>query len=281
MARRRGTASRYSHSAAGRRTSRKLTKREQENIAKAFFWIFFGWWLILLKLLFWDLPVAIIKAVSKKNRPQQTVSNANINNITQNAYNPLSTSKAPSQPQQSKLTQVTNKQVGWAIIGFFALCITFGIIISSTTPKPARTNVAPVIISEEPSKDISVEEIVESAEKPVESEEESIESKEESIESKAESTEKSVVSEVSVKREVSTRREQPSVVSKAEKVVTPQPREFTFYLNTKTKVYHTTMCGAAQQILPENLRTVTTTFDKKDDTAREIEREGYRLCKRC
>ena len=283
MARRRGTASGYRHSAAGRKTSRKLTKRESENIAKAFFWIFFGWWLILLKLMFWNLPVAIIKAVKKKNRPQQTINNANVNSISQNVYNSPSISKAPSQSQSKKIDKT--KQIGWtaaAIGGVFVILFWSSVIVGLNSSSSKNPNTIPTasdlaiiseMVSEEPSKDISVEEIVESTEEPVES-------KEESVESKAESVEKSIVSEISVKRETSVRRE-PSVVSRVEQVVNPQPREFTFYLNTKTKVYHTTMCGAASQILPENLRTVTTTLDKIDDTAHEIEQEGYRLCKKC
>lgn len=129
MARRRGTASRYSHSAAGRRTSRKLTKREQENIAKAFFWIFFGWWLILFKLMFWDLPVAIIKAVSKKNHPQQTVNNANINNINridEVVYN-------PPQQRTNQSEQLTPKQTRYFLIICAVLliaCIIIGTIIA-------------------------------------------------------------------------------------------------------------------------------------------------------
>lgn len=285
MARRRGTASRYSHSAARRRTSRKLTKREQENIAKAFFWIFFGWWLILFKLMFWDLPVAIIKAVKKKNRPQQTANNANINDITQNAYNPPSISKA--QPQNKNKIKY---EVFFILIVFGVFVFIIWSVINYGTPSsrmspntiPTASDLAIIseMVSEEPSKDISVEEIVESAEKPVESEEESIESKEESIESKAESTEKSIVSEVSVKREASTKRE-PSVVSRAEQVVTPQPREFTFILNTESKVYHLYECSAAKRMKSDKKRYVTKTAATKSEAMRQIEAEGYRVCGIC
>ena len=132
MARRRTTNYRRStarRTTSRRRTKHKLTKREGENIGKAIYWIFFGWWLILLKLLFWDLPSAIIKSSKKKSRPQQTANNTNINNINridEVIYN-------PPQQKAKQSEQLTPKQT----LCFLAICavlliacVIIGIIIA-------------------------------------------------------------------------------------------------------------------------------------------------------
>lgn len=60
-----------------------------------------------------------------------------------------------------------------------------------------------------------------------------------------------------------------------------QMQEFTFILNTDSKVYHLYECSAAKRMKSDKKRYVTKTAATKSEAMRQIEADGYHVCGIC
>lgn len=60
-----------------------------------------------------------------------------------------------------------------------------------------------------------------------------------------------------------------------------QVNVYTFTLNTKTKVYHTSGCSAVTKITPDNIKMVTISATTRYQAELELIKDGYRVCEIC
>lgn len=60
-----------------------------------------------------------------------------------------------------------------------------------------------------------------------------------------------------------------------------QVNVYTFTLNTKTKVYHTSGCSAVKKITPDNIKMVTIPATTRYQAELELIKDGYRVCEIC
>lgn len=213
----------------------KMSKKEQKLWGKILFWLFIGWWVYLLKFLFWTVPKWIIKAV--KNRKE------NADTIDINSYSVQS-----QQKPKRKITFQGFVAVSAIFIGGLAI---IAIAINAvTSPSKARNVIA----------ESSIESIAESSfESSADTSVDESSSEPSVIES---SVEESKV-EISI------------VENYIQPVPEPTLQTFSFVVNTHSGKFHSPYCSSAQNIKPENRLDITKSAYNVFDAVKMVEADGY------